>query len=101
MCVSHSWTTLLANHPLLAQLDIVYLTELDAGRQPFHGPRNRDGTFEGGAYKTAFDNLVLKENQKPMIQALVSQHFRDKEHKAGQAVQMDIVKGKGMRSPDC
>lgn len=30
-----------------------------------------------------------------MIQALVAQHFRDKEHKAGQASQMDIIKGKG------
>lgn len=35
-----------------------------------------------------------------MIQALVAQHFRDKEHKAGQAAQMDIVKGKGTQSPD-
>lgn len=53
-----------------------------------------------GEFKTAFDNLVLEEKQKPMIQALVAQHFRDKKHKAGQTAQMDIVKGKGNRIPD-
>jgi len=31
-----------------------------------------------------------------MIQALVAQHFRDKESKTGQAAQVDIVKGKGI-----
>jgi hypothetical protein len=30
-----------------------------------------------------------------MIQALIAQHFRDKESKTGQAAQVDIVKGKG------
>lgn len=45
---------------------------------------------------TAFDRLVLEEGQKSMVQALVAQHFRDKESKTGQtAAQVDIVKGKG------
>ncbi|KAK8112601.1 hypothetical protein PG984_013127 [Apiospora sp. TS-2023a] len=83
-----------------AELDLTYLTELHAHRQPMQGPPNRDGTFEVGDYKTAFDNLVLEEKQKPMIQALVAQHFRDKVHKAGQASQVDIVKGKGEQPPD-
>lgn len=30
-----------------------------------------------------------------MIQALIAQHFRDKELKTGQTEQVDIVKGKG------
>ena len=45
---------------------------------------------------TAFDRLVLEEGQKSMVQALVAQHFRDKESKTGQtAAQVDIIKGKG------
>ncbi|KAK7912129.1 hypothetical protein PG985_014610 [Apiospora marii] len=78
-----------------AELDLSYLTELYAHRQPLQGPQAQDGSSVVGEVKTAFDNLVLEEKQKPMIQALVAQHFRDKEHKAGQAAQMDIVKGKG------
>lgn len=31
-----------------------------------------------------------------MIQALIAQHFRDKESKTGQTEQVDIVKGKGI-----
>ena len=30
-----------------------------------------------------------------MIQALIAQHFRDKESNTGQTEQVDIVKGKG------
>jgi hypothetical protein len=30
-----------------------------------------------------------------MIQALIAQHFRDKESKTGNTEQVDIVKGKG------
>lgn len=45
---------------------------------------------------TAFDRLVLEEGQKSMVQALVAQHFRDKESKTGHtAAQVDIIKGKG------
>ncbi|KAK8030090.1 ATPase family AAA domain-containing protein 3B [Apiospora rasikravindrae] len=83
-------------HRQWAELDLTYLTELHAHRQPVQKPQNNKDTTSGGRqYKTAFDNLVLEEKQKPMIQALVAQHFRDKEHRAGQTEQMDIVKGKG------
>ncbi|KAK8063334.1 hypothetical protein PG996_007986 [Apiospora saccharicola] len=83
-------------HRHWAELDISHLTDLYAHRRPVWGhPHNKNSTFEGKKYKTAFDNLVLEKKQKPMIQALVAQHLRDKEHRAGQTVQMDIVKGKG------
>ncbi|KAK8062250.1 hypothetical protein PG997_014347 [Apiospora hydei] len=84
-------------HRQWAELDISYLTELHAHRQPVgvDEPRTKDDTSEGRKFKTAFDNLVLEEEQKPMIQALVAQHFRDKVYKAGQTSQTDIVKGKG------
>lgn len=44
---------------------------------------------------TAFDRLVLEKGHRPMIESLVSQHFRNRESSAGQREQVDIVKGKG------
>ncbi|KAL8406305.1 hypothetical protein RB596_004956 [Gaeumannomyces avenae] len=42
---------------------------------------------------TAFGQLVLPRGHKKMVKSLVAQHFRDKESKEGQ--QVDIVSGKG------
>ncbi|RYP13527.1 hypothetical protein DL765_006849 [Monosporascus sp. GIB2] len=42
---------------------------------------------------TAFGQLVLPLGHKKMVKSLVAQHFRDKESKEGQ--QVDIVSGKG------
>ncbi|KAK4169596.1 hypothetical protein QBC43DRAFT_354874 [Cladorrhinum sp. PSN259] len=42
---------------------------------------------------TAFGQLVLPAGHKKMVKSLVAQHFRDKESKEGQ--QVDLVSGKG------
>ncbi|KLU90054.1 hypothetical protein MAPG_09019 [Magnaporthiopsis poae ATCC 64411] len=42
---------------------------------------------------TAFGQLVLPRGHKKMVKSLVAQHFRDRESKEGQ--QVDIVSGKG------
>jgi len=79
-------------------LDLSYLTELhptNLSAQNNQEDKNLQDNEEKPKYETAFSRLVLEEGQKPMIQALVAQHFRDKESKTGQAEQVDIVKGKG------
>jgi len=79
-------------------LDLSYLTDLHPPKVPAktiredENPQNNKQTQK---YETAFDRLVLEEGQKPMIQALIAQHFRDKEAKTGHTQQVDIVKGKG------
>lgn len=45
---------------------------------------------------TAFDRLVLEKGHRPMIESLITQHFRDKKAKGERAEQVDIVKGKGI-----
>lgn len=49
-------------------------------------------------HQTAFDQLVLPDGHKDMVQSLIAQHLRDKEagRKPSRRVQqMDIVRGKG------
>ncbi|ROV97467.1 hypothetical protein VPNG_08687 [Cytospora leucostoma] len=55
--------------------------------------RNNESTQDSKEqeHETAFDRLVLEHGQKPLIQSLVAQHFRDKQ---SQTEQVDIVKGK-------
>ncbi|KAK0726113.1 hypothetical protein B0H67DRAFT_572356 [Lasiosphaeris hirsuta] len=64
-----------------AQLDLAYLS-------PVNGPR---------VSQTAFDRLVLPSGYKDMILSLIAQHYRGKESSstAGDAEQVDIVRGKG------
>ncbi|KAK5651408.1 hypothetical protein OQA88_12496 [Cercophora sp. LCS_1] len=45
--------------------------------------------------ETAFDQLVMEENQKNVILSLIAQHFRDKESATTANEQVDIVRGKG------
>ncbi|KUI55602.1 ATPase family AAA domain-containing protein 3B [Cytospora mali] len=80
------------------QLDMTYLTDLYPLKMPINGfPKNNSPLNDKKEQNpgTTFDHLVLEEGQKPMIQALVAQHFRDKESRTGQAEPVDIVKGKG------
>ncbi|KUI64420.1 hypothetical protein VM1G_11209 [Cytospora mali] len=80
------------------QLDMAYLTDLYPPKLPIKGFPEDNSSLKDKKDQnsgTAFDHLVLEEGQKPMIQALVAQHFRDKESQTGQAEPVDIVKGKG------
>ncbi|KAL5325535.1 hypothetical protein ACEPPN_006662 [Leptodophora sp. 'Broadleaf-Isolate-01'] len=77
------------------QLDLSYLTELHPPKVLAKVDEEDKKTKELPEDKTAFGRLVLEDGQKPMIQALIAQHFRDKESKTGQTEQVDIVKGKG------
>ncbi|KAH9213339.1 hypothetical protein DL95DRAFT_367299 [Leptodontidium sp. 2 PMI_412] len=79
-----------------AQLDLSYLTELHPPKVLAKVDEEDKKTKELPEDKTAFGRLVLEDGQKPMIQALIAQHFRDKESKTGQTEQVDIVKGKGI-----
>ncbi|KAK7740449.1 hypothetical protein SLS53_005290 [Cytospora paraplurivora] len=89
-----SLSILLAVHILTfcvsAQLDLSYLTDLHPTKPPKQinaiPQDNKEQEVE-----TAFDRLVLEDGQKPLIQSLVAQHFRDKQ---SQTEQVDIVKGK-------
>ncbi|OTB15342.1 hypothetical protein K445DRAFT_22832 [Daldinia sp. EC12] len=64
-----------------AQLDITHLRHED--------DQNR------GNIKTAFEHLVLPDGHKDMVQALVTQHFEDKEAAAKGNERSDLVRGKG------
>lgn len=57
------------------------------------------GSNRSNNRRTAFDRLVLEDGHKSMIESLISQHFRDKESKGGPQDQVDVVKGKGEKSP--
>jgi hypothetical protein len=78
-------------------LDLSYLTDLHPPKVSAKPINNDNNPHENEEQKleTAFDRLVLEKGQKPMIQALVAQHFRDKESQTGHMEQVDIVKGKG------
>ncbi|KAG4442564.1 hypothetical protein IFR05_001976 [Cadophora sp. M221] len=81
-----------------AQLDLSYLTELHPPKvfpKVDEEEKKTNDKKELPEDKSAFGRLVLEDGQKPMIQALIAQHFRDKESKTGQTEQVDIVKGKG------
>ncbi|KAF7930127.1 hypothetical protein EAE99_004320 [Botrytis elliptica] len=45
--------------------------------------------------QTAFERLVLPEGHKDVVQALVTQHFRDKKTSSVRDEQYDLVRGKG------
>jgi flagellar biosynthesis GTPase FlhF len=45
--------------------------------------------------ETAFEQLVLPEGHKNMVQCLVAQHFRDKETRVNDNEEVDVVRGKG------
>lgn len=79
-------------------MDISYLTDLHPSKLEPASPRNANGPKVNEKEQTpgtAFDRLVLEDGQKPMIQALVSQHFRDKQLQTSHTEQVDVVKGKG------
>ncbi|KAK4083702.1 uncharacterized protein Triagg1_1364 [Trichoderma aggressivum f. europaeum] len=79
-----------------AQLDLTYLTEVRETTtvDPVTGQRVEDGNT-GKEKETAFDQLVLESGHKDMIISLITQHFKDKQAKAAQMEQVDIVRGKG------
>ncbi|KAI1483384.1 hypothetical protein F4774DRAFT_367390 [Daldinia eschscholtzii] len=64
-----------------AQLDITHLRH--------ENDQNR------GNIKTAFEHLVLPDGHKEMVQALVTQHFEDKEAAVKGNERSDLVRGKG------
>ncbi|RDA82879.1 hypothetical protein CP532_0395 [Ophiocordyceps camponoti-leonardi (nom. inval.)] len=45
--------------------------------------------------RNAFDRLVLPDGYKDVVQALVTQHFRDKEASNKSDLQSDMIRGKG------
>ncbi|KAK3983791.1 hypothetical protein QBC44DRAFT_386245 [Cladorrhinum sp. PSN332] len=82
------------------KLDITYMAEVQSSQI------STNVGAEGQSYDpndvtkknlpvTAFDRLVLEKGHRPMIESLVSQHFRNRESATGQREQADIVKGKG------
>ncbi|KAF2136546.1 uncharacterized protein K452DRAFT_237314 [Aplosporella prunicola CBS 121167] len=68
------------------QLDLTHLSEINS---------RSDVKGQTGQPPTAFDNLVLPEGHKNMVESLILQHFRDKESLRGQSYRSDIVRGKG------
>ncbi|KAK4197400.1 hypothetical protein QBC40DRAFT_285657 [Triangularia verruculosa] len=95
-----------------AQLDLTYLKSPETGFEYFPagldtGPGEDEhaklkgvqsdtkttATVVNKKPKTAFDELVLPKGHKEMVLSLIAQHFRDKESKETQ--QVDIVAGKG------
>ena len=80
-----------------AKLDLSYLT--DVHLPAANGGKDRQGGTEEEKSTTAFDRLVLEEWHRPMILALIAQHFRDKKATGGQTEEFDIVKGKGTGVP--
>ncbi|KAF3054783.1 hypothetical protein GL218_07412 [Daldinia childiae] len=64
-----------------AQLDLTHLR--------YENEQNRDNI------KTAFDQLVLPPGHKDMVEALVTQHFQDREAAQRGNGQTDLVRGKG------
>ncbi|KAH6617425.1 hypothetical protein F5144DRAFT_596448 [Chaetomium tenue] len=75
-----------------AKLDLSYLT--DVHLPAAEGDKDRQGGTEEKK-TTSFDRLVLEEWHRPMILALIAQHFRDKKSTGGQREEFDVVKGKG------
>ncbi|KAK0754184.1 hypothetical protein B0T18DRAFT_314603 [Schizothecium vesticola] len=75
-----------------AKLDLSHLT--DVHLPAAEGEKDQQGGTEKKS-TTAFDRLVLEEWHRPMILALIAQHFRDKKSTVGQREEFDIVKGKG------
>jgi len=63
-----------------AKLDLKYMTSISSGTKK---------------KETAFDQLVLPEGHKTMVQCLISQHFRDKDARVNDNEEVDIVRGKG------
>ncbi|KAJ4322448.1 hypothetical protein N0V84_004804 [Fusarium piperis] len=89
-----------------AQLDLTFLTDVQPSQTPTTTADEgefRDGKklATGGDKQTkrpstaAFDRLVLEKGHRPMIESLITQHFRDKKATGERAEQVDIVKGKG------
>ncbi|KAH7309739.1 hypothetical protein B0I35DRAFT_397843 [Stachybotrys elegans] len=76
-----------------AKLDLSYLTNVYL--PPVEGIKDQQDGTEQKKSTTAFDRLVLEEWHRPMILALIAQHFRDKKSTVGQRDEFDIVKGKG------
>ncbi|KAH8810789.1 hypothetical protein F5884DRAFT_260292 [Xylogone sp. PMI_703] len=81
-----------------ARLDLSYLTDTYPS-ETFPLTTRDDNKQSNQANRkkplTAFDRLVLEDGHQSMIISLITQHFRDKNSKAGQGEQVDIVKGKG------
>lgn len=79
-----------------AKLDLSHLTEAYPPNELSTESTLRSQDMMGGDDSaTAFNRLVLEEGHKPMIESLVTQHFRDKQSKTGRREEFDIVRGKG------
>jgi hypothetical protein len=88
---------LLTRPRIPAKLDLSHLT--DVHLPAAEGDKDQQGGTEEKKSTTAFDRLVLEEWHRPMILALIAQHFRDKKSTVGQREEFDIVKGKGTGAP--
>lgn len=64
-----------------AQLDLTFL--------------NYENELNRRNIQNAFERLVLPDGHKKMVQALVTQHFRDKEASSKADQQFDLIRGKG------
>ncbi|KAK0645610.1 hypothetical protein B0T16DRAFT_328979 [Cercophora newfieldiana] len=74
-----------------AKFDLTYLEYVNNSAQRGAG----SGQESSPPRETAFDQLVMEQNQKNVILSLIAQHFRDKESATAANEQVDIVRGKG------
>lgn len=83
-----------AGGPLARDADVPAVNIAGQNRPPtVHATEPISHLKPDGQPKTAFDHLVLPPGHKDMVLSLIAQHFRDKESKENQ--QVDIVSGKG------
>ncbi|KAK4464310.1 hypothetical protein QBC42DRAFT_344734 [Cladorrhinum samala] len=80
-----------------AQLDISFMIEVQSSEIPTAASNSNSDASDAPekCMVTAFDRLVLEKGHRPIIESLVSQHFRNRESSAGQRGQVDIIRGKG------